>query len=142
MQRELCTHQLESLWVDYHAASFVGIDQAREAVLCVREDRRSLLDLAQVLDVEVGRVSHYLEDLPSELAGAISQTLLGAVPGEVLGPLNVEGKYVVGESIDKILPSLDHQDVRERACQQLLNRGAEAQVEKHVEWNQYVRAIM
>ena len=73
----------------------------------------------------------YLDDVVPELAAA----LLGAQEGEILGPLAVDGRFVVALAHRKTTPRAGDPALRERAAALLLARALEREVESRVSWH-------
>lgn len=114
-------NRLEWVAVDLDAMSFATEDAAREAVLCVREDGLSLHDVAGLSRVAIRRTSVFLEDVPKDHR----DRLVSASPGQVLGPLAVDGHFEVTAVVGRTLPSLDDARVAARARQAAIDRAVE-----------------
>jgi len=107
-------------------------DVAREIAMCVRVDRRPLAEVA----AEAGLSAETAELWVEEVDEALRDALIGAQPGEVLGPLAGKEGYVVLAVGDKRLASEDDPAVRARAEQALLARTVDREVTDRVTWHE------
>jgi len=128
--REVETNRLEWLRFDYEALVADDEGAAHEAVLCVRADGDSLDAVADRAGLEVEREECWLE----ELDPALGTRFLAATPGELVGPVVVEGGFVVAHVIAKTVPSLDDEDVRARAREAAIGRAVSRLVADRVVW--------
>jgi len=128
--REVETNRLE--WLRFAYEALVANDEgaAHEAVLCVRADGDSLVAVADRAGLEVERDECWLD----ELDPALGTRFLAATPGELVGPVVVEGGFVVAHVIAKTTPSLDDEDVRARARDAALGRAVSRLVADRVVW--------
>ncbi|MFL5579843.1 MAG: hypothetical protein ACJ8AO_05675 [Gemmatimonadaceae bacterium] len=122
-------HRLEWLTVECRVARFASEPAAREAALCVRADGDALASVAAEAraPVEVRRL--VLED-----AGALRSALTGAAPGELLGPLELDGAPALVEVLAKRVPDLADAAVRRRAERAVLEGRMAAAVAERVRW--------
>jgi hypothetical protein len=120
-------------WVRVATVSVVAPDEdvAKEIVLCVKEDRRPIEDVAGEAGLSAESVDLWLEDVEEALRDA----LIGAQSGDVLGPLAWKEGHLVLTVGDKRLPSDDDADVRARAEHALLARTVEREVANRVTWH-------
>ncbi len=120
-------------WVRLTTATVIAPDDdvAHELALCVRDDRRSLEEVAADAGLAVRTAEVWLEDVEEALRDA----LMVAQPGETLGPLATpEGAAVVVVS-RKQPPSLEDPAVRARAEEALLARAVDRAITDHVIWH-------
>ncbi len=103
MQISLARIEIETLELDSDVA-------AREAVLCVHDDGTSLAAVARDAGYHADRVQMWAD----ELALPFVQRLLGAAEGEVVGPIELYGRFAVHQLLRKIEPSLADPAVSER----------------------------
>ena len=105
-------------WVRVATVSVVAPDEdvAREIVLCVKEDRRPIDEVAAEAGLSADSTELWLEDADEALRDA----LIGAQSGDVVGPLAWKEGHLVLIVGDKRLPSDDDADVRARAEHALL----------------------
>jgi hypothetical protein len=124
-------HRLEWMRVRIRTASFPSGPPAQEAVLCVREDREALGDVARATGAPLHETSALLEEIEPELR----HRLLAATPGELLGPLPADAhSFTVIELIEKRAPAPDDVRIRHRAEDLVMRRAAEREIERHVVW--------
>jgi hypothetical protein len=107
-------------------------DVAREIVLCVRLDRRPLAEVAGDAGLSAEPAELWVEDLD----GMLRDVLVGAQPGELLGPLAGKDGHLVVAVGDKRLPSEDDPAVRARAERALLARTVDREVANRVTWHE------
>jgi hypothetical protein len=107
-------------------------EAAREAVLCLREDGMGAADVARLAGAGMSEVSLLLEEVDSSL----SSVLIGAHPGDVLGPL------ADGASAHRILvvtnrkpPSVDDPAVCHRARALIVAAAVERLTAGEVRWH-------
>jgi hypothetical protein len=130
IQAEVVTRHLDWVRVQCDAVWFPVVHQAREAVLCVREDGRALGEVAAAAGAELVQQSLYLEE--AELAWR--DRLLAGRPGDLIGPLQHDDGFVVVRLRSKALPSADDENIRERAEDSLLDRVIAQEVTNRVKW--------
>jgi hypothetical protein len=120
-------------WVRIATVSVVAPDEdvAKEIALCVTEDRRPIEEVAEDAGLSADASEMWLEDADEALRDA----LIGAQPGEVLGPLAWKEGHLVLTVGDKRLPSDDDADVRARAEHALVARTVEREVANRVTWH-------
>jgi hypothetical protein len=129
---EVALHRLEWLRLEGHALNVQLEGTAREAALCVREDGRSLADVAGDCDTEVEELDAYAGDLDPEL----SSVLVGAAEGELVGPVRRGEGFSLVLVERKTPPSPDDPEARRRAEERLRRRAVERAVLEHVEWHE------
>jgi hypothetical protein len=105
-------------------------DTAHEMALCVREDGRTLEEVA----VEAGRRAETLEWWLEELDGPLRDALVGAGVGDVLGPLPWREHQLVLVVDAKRLPVEADPAVQARAERALLARTVDREVAGRVTW--------
>ena len=91
--------------------TFSTTHAAREAILCVRIDGRSLHEVARLSSQTVRRTQVFLEDVPA----ARRMALLAGDTGQVLGPLAAGDRFEVAVVVDQAPPTLDDVHVTARA---------------------------
>ncbi len=94
MQRSLSTVEFDLLDVDSPGA-------AREAFLCVHDDGVPLAEVAREAGYGVLRQQLSIEDL-----GPVAERLFSAAEGDVVGPLEGEGRFRLYHILRKRTPSL------------------------------------
>lgn len=111
LQPLLENRQMDWTQLTIQSLSFSTTHAAREAILCIRIDGRSLEEVAQLSRQAVRRTRVFLEDIPP----AERMAFLSADTGQVLGPLAVRDLFEVAVVVDAAQPTLDDVDVVARA---------------------------
>lgn len=117
-------------WVvlDLLETSWPSQDAAREAVSCVRYDGMALPEVAEAARVPPRESSRLVADLP----GPLRDALLSAVPGDLVGPVEIPPRWSVVLVRGKRAPSLDQALVRAAAERAVESRGAQPLVARHI----------
>ena len=121
-------NRLEWVVIDCDTLSFAGESAAREALLCVTEDRLSLADVGGLSRHSIIRSHGFLADLPAEYR----HRLLAAELGQVIGPLMVDGRFHVTVITGRAGPTLGDEHVVKRARRALLEEMARRASRDHV----------
>lgn len=117
--------------VDAEEARFATEHAAREAVLSVRDDGVAFADVCAWAGVPLDRRRRLLEDADP----AVRPLLLGAREGDVVGPVAVEGGFLVARVAAKDAASADDPAVRQRAADAVLAAAAQREVQQRVQWH-------
>ncbi len=130
VEREIDTRALEWTRIDAELLELADVDAAREAALCVQVDGLSLAEVAADAGVSVKRRELYLEEAEREgLTG-----LLGANAGELVGPIEREGGFLLVHVHARTRPSAGDPELRRRAQAYLVERASERAFEARVRW--------
>jgi hypothetical protein len=121
-------NRLEWVVIDSDTLSFTDESAAREAMLCLTEDRLSLADVAGLSRQSIVRTHGFLADVPAEYR----HRLLAAEPGQVLGPLQADERFHVTVVTGHATPTLADEHVVRRARMVLLEQMARRSVREHV----------
>jgi hypothetical protein len=113
------------------AVSVADRDIASEIALCVREDGRDLADVAGNAGATVAEAEWYVEDVDP----SFRDLLVGAKPGELVGPVAVADGFALISVVGKESPSTNDTAVRSRAERVLLSRTVDREVEGRVTWH-------
>lgn len=105
-------------------------DAAREALTSVRDDGCDLSEVAADAGVELAEGTTFLEELDS----GVRDRLLAAQKGELLGPLKDGEGWSLFEVLDKTLPSLEDEEIAEKAEKSLLQSALSREVDNRVVW--------
>ena len=128
---QIAAHHLEWIRVGYQTLIYPAESMVREALLCVREDGMALSDLAAESDAaELRDEEHWI----GEVTGPLHASLLGALPGEVLGPFSTTGGHALLRITSKRLPTVDDEQVRSRAEMAALRRALANELQTRVQW--------
>jgi hypothetical protein len=131
-EKLLLARQVDWLRVECEVLAFPDEGMAREAALCVREDGMSLAEVARHAGVALTKQSVLLEEVPPPL----SERLLSAVPGDLVGPVAVGDGYVVAAVRDKRTPAIGDPVVQERLDEEIPRRAVETEVTNRVRWHE------
>ncbi len=131
LAREVSSNQMEWIRVECQAIEFAEDTHAREAALCLTEDRLDFADVAGEADVPVEKVIFYLDQLDTDTRSRF----LGATVGDVIGPVAVDEVFTVYQVMAKVMPSIDDPEVLRRAEDRLLSRALAAEVNRRVRWH-------
>ncbi len=119
--RRLVRHnRIDWTWLSYDAVVFAGASAAWEAALCVREDGEPLADVAARAGAATLRRSARRQDLTPDEGAA----LMALGPGEVGGPVVVDGGSRLLLLHHATAPSADDEEVRGLARAELIDRAA------------------
>ncbi|MDQ6888368.1 MAG: hypothetical protein M3068_13935 [Gemmatimonadota bacterium] len=130
VRERIGAHHLD--WIRFHCRTlfFPDREMAREAVLCLRDDSSALDEISASARVRSEDAHVYLEQI-DDLA---RDRFLGARRGELVGPLDREGAFVVYQIVDKVLPSEQDPEIRRRAEDSVLRSVLTREVEARVAW--------
>ena len=131
VQKELVTRQLEWTQVDYESITLPREHMAREALLWLVADRRSMQEVSEATGAPARRTRVFLEDAGE----ALRDLLMGISPGELRGPVPVDGGFELVLLHGKDAPSVEDEDVQRRARQDMVRRAVQRQVDDRVRWS-------
>jgi hypothetical protein len=120
--------------VRYGTLSFPELDMAREAVLCINEDGLALSEVAE----RAGAEAEIRDALVADIDSALAKTLLGTPAGTVVGPLSLDGSFVLAHVEAKVPPSLADPAILELVDRELPRRVVEREVRNRVRWHDSV----
>lgn len=130
IEREVHSQHMDWLRLDCRWLAHGQEDVVREAALCVREDGRDLAVVAGDAGVRLAHEMVYLESAEP----ALRRHLLGARPGDVLGPLPLGDEFRLIEVIAKRAPSAEDPEIRDRAARAVFERAVQGEVVNRVRW--------
>jgi hypothetical protein len=121
-------------WVEVECTVLELRDEgmAREAALCIAEESMSLSEIAVRAGVSVVEQTLTVEEAAPELA----QPLLGATPGDVVGPVAIGDLFVFAAVHAKRAPSLDDPVVQTRVREEVQRRAIDTEIGKRVQWHE------
>jgi hypothetical protein len=105
-------------------------DAAAEAIVCVTHDGQTLADVGAWVGAAPQRVRGALQDLPDALRAAV----LPAASGEVVGPVEHDGQFVVVAVTHKASPDPSDPAVSARVVADALRDARDALVVTAVRW--------
>ena len=123
-------HQGDWMRVDCRILTVPTEDVAREALLSIQEDGEEMSVVAAGAGAEVREGTFYLE----ELEPGISDHVLAARKGELLGPLRTGEGFVLVDVLAKRLASVDDEEIRTRAERSLFDSLVERETDDRVLW--------
>jgi hypothetical protein len=130
IQDQIALHQLDWVRVDCRALAFPREDAAREAAFCVREDGLEIADVAAQAAADLRQERFYLSEVDSEMQARF----LAARRGELIGPLAMDGEFVLFFLADKTMPTADDPETRLLAEKSVLERALAREMSHRVRW--------
>ena len=123
-------------WVrlSYIALEFSEIAMASEAAFLVREDGLTPADVAGRAGVPLHEREAFLEEVEPEL----SEPLLSAPTGELVGPLHVRDGFALVCVNEKVAPTLADPVIQERLQDEVPRRALEREVRNRVRWHEHL----
>ncbi len=121
-------HRLEWRVVETETVLFDSEPAAREAMLCVTDDRMSLQEVAALSHRPVDRQTRLVEEFEADPANP----LLSADVGALVGPAAAAGGFAVSQVVRCSAPSLDEPRVATRARAAVIDRATVLAVRVHV----------
>jgi hypothetical protein len=125
------SHHLDWIRLDCRSVTFTDEGAAREAALCLREDGGDLDSVAADARATPRDSRLYL----SEIDVTIRDRFLRARAGEVLGPLRLDGAFVLYLVLQKVLPSEHDAEVRRLAEETVLRHAVAHEIHQRVHWH-------
>ena len=119
-------------WVrfDCRVMRFDDPGMASEAAMMLREDGERFTGVYVAARVAPAESRFFLDQLPP----AMRDSFLGARTGDLVGPLRVDGAWMLYLVRDKILPSATDPDVRRRAEEGVLTHALQHELDRRVRW--------
>jgi hypothetical protein len=130
IKRCIAEHRLDWQRFAWEEVGFAGEGAAREAALLVREGGMGLADVAGLAHAAIGLREAYSEDA-TELAGVLA----AAAPGELLGPLAVDGGWRLVRVRERTPPTGDDIALHHRARSELLEEALGRYLAGRVTWH-------
>lgn len=128
LQPLLEARQMDWTRLTVESLGFATTHAAREAILCVRIDGRSLDEVAMLSRQAVRRTRVFLEDVPA----AQRMAFLTADKGQLLGPLAIRDLFEIAVVVDHAPPTLDDAQVAARARRAAIAEAAARASSLHV----------
>jgi hypothetical protein len=123
-------HQLDWVQLSYQALRFPNAEQVREAAWAVSRDGLSLHQVAEAARVVVEERTEFLEDLE----GPVRERLVGARPGQLVGPVPQDGDWLLVVVRNREAPSLEDPEVAQRTRASLVSSRVTREVASLVRW--------
>ncbi len=123
-------------WVrlSYTALEFPQAAMASEAALLVREDGLTPADVADRAGVPFHEREAFLEDVEPEL----TEPLLSAPTGELIGPLPVRNGFALVCVNEKVAPTLADPVIQGRLQEEVPRTALEREVRNRVQWHEHL----
>ncbi len=134
VRRAIEARNLDWVRLDVQDVGFTREAAAQEALLCLREDGDSLEAVAANAHTAPRESRLYLEDVDE----TARPQLLGAGPGDLVGPLRLGEEFHLLLVRDKALPSERDPEVRRRAEFHLRAAAVEHEIQARVRWVQRI----
>ncbi len=131
IDKNIHNHSMDWIRFDLHCISFPEEQMIREAILCVKEDGSSLQEIATQTHTEFWDRRVYLERLDPTW----SSDFVGAQKGDLLGPFRSGDQFSLFFVAGKIIPSVNDEEIRRRAEEDLLQRMVDHEVNNVVKWH-------
>ena len=132
IDREVESHVLEWTMLRCKTLRFDAEEAAREAALLIREDGLTIAKVAAAAKTKVRPVELVLEDADP----ALRDRLVGARPGDLVGPVLVDGTFTVAVVDQRVTPSSTDPVVRARAKERVVQRALGAEVDRRIRWHE------
>jgi hypothetical protein len=131
LKNQVDAHRLDWIKFDCRYVLFSQEQMAREAILCAREDRIPLDAIAANANVAVQSAAIYLDAIePSQ-----RDRFLSAERGGLIGPLDWDGAVGVFLIKEKIIPTVEDPEVKQRAAAALLQSALDREINNRVKWH-------
>jgi hypothetical protein len=132
LDKEIDAHVLDWTVFDCTAVVFSSEQAAREGALLVREDGVPLAEAAAMAKAFVRRTKYVLEDAEDSLR----DRLTAARPGEVIGPITVDGRHALIGVGKRTEASKKQAATRKRAQERVIRRTIQREVTGRVAWHE------
>lgn len=132
LEREIEAHALEWTRLDCQTVEFASEEAAREAALLVREDGMRLTQAAAIATSVVEETRYVLEEVEPPL----KDRLVGALPGELIGPVSGDSGHLLVSVVDRVAPSTSDASIRERAGDRVIRRTIRREISRRVRWHE------
>lgn len=129
LAREVASHALEWTRIACEIVTFEDQTAAREALLCLRADGRTLHEVASAANRPATSECVYLDE-----SSGIAEQLLGARQGDVIGPVAAHGRFVVIEVHERVPASCGDPEIIRRAESSIVNRLAATDLAPVIRW--------
>ena len=131
VEREIARRILDWTRLELDRVELEDEGTAREAAMCVRLDGRKLADVASDCHALVEHLVTYVSDLEAWA----QPLLLAAQAGDLVGPVEDEGAYVLFDVHARTAPASSDPALRDRAEAALVQRAVKRATEARVEWH-------
>ena len=119
-------HRMEWRLIDTDTVVFTTEHAAREAILCITDEKLSVQHVASLARRTAVRQSRFADEIDA------ADRLLSADPGSLLGPDIVDGGFAVTHLVGLTWPSLDDPRVADRAQRAVVDAAVQLAVRERV----------
>jgi hypothetical protein len=126
----IAARRLDWMRVSFRALSFSDADQGREAALSIVEDGQTLEDVAASARSVLEEGTVFVD----ELEEAVRVRVMGARPGDLIGPISLEGRVRLYVVLKRVPPSTSDPEVVRRAASSLLEKYVKPEVASRIRW--------
>ena len=130
IESHIAARRFDWMRVSFRALSFRDADQGREAALSIAEDGQTLEDVAASARSVLEEGTVFLD----EFEESVRVRLLGARPGDVIGPIPMEGRVRLYVVLERVPPTTSDPEVVRRAASSLLETYVRREVASRIEW--------
>ena len=130
IERCVRTHHLDWQRLAWEEATFAREDVALEAALWVRDEGTALGAIAERAGIPSSTGEAYGYE-----AGELMALLIGTRPGELVGPVATEGGWRLLHLRERVMPSAEDPQLRERAIGELLEDALTPHLAGRLEWH-------
>jgi len=130
LERELAGKRMSLTRITLERAAFPTEEAAREAMLCVAEDCDTLAKVAGRAGAAASLESRFLD----EYTNPIGRLCISALPGEILGPIERDGRYELCRVVEKTEPEVRDGRVRRFLEQKAISSVFERLINLHIVW--------
>jgi hypothetical protein len=134
VEYEIARHGLDWTRLDLAVLELADAGAAREAAMCIRVDGNDISEVAAAAQAPVSHMSVYLGDLEPWL----QPPLLAAQPGELVGPVQEDGQFVLLAVNDRTPAGTADPELRRRAESALVDRAVRRATESRVRWHEHL----
>ena len=132
VEREIARHGLDWTRLDLAVLELEDPGAAREAAMCIRVDGSGIDEVAAAVRTPVSHMTVYLGDLEPWL----QPSLVGAQPGELVGPVEEEDQFVLLAVNGREPATAADPELRRRAETALVERASRRATETRVRWHE------
>ncbi len=130
LEAHRAAHHFDWLRVSYQALRFSSTEQVREAAWAVSRDGLPLHEVALAARSVLEEGTVFLDDLD----GPVRDRLVGASPGQLVGPVPQDGDWLLYLVRGRVAPSLEDPEVASRTRASLVKSHVAREVANLVRW--------
>ena len=131
IKHQVKSHRLDWIRFDCRYVLFSQEQIAREAALCVRDDGMQLAEVAANASIALHHAAVYLD----EVEPSLRDRFLSAEKGALIGPLDWDHAFGLFLIEDKIIPTVEAPEIKQRAQETLLQSAVTREIDNRVKWH-------